>query len=94
MGSFIKACQQRVGEMEDTANSQDGGDKILLCKLSRLHIYYILPPISRGKYIIVCKQYTLLFMLIIHILYSFTHTFSTLYVGLLLTRTVVASVNL
>ena len=39
-----------------------------------------------GKYIVACKEYILLFRLIIYILYSFTHSFSTFYIGLLFTH--------
>ena len=37
----------------------------------------------------VCKEYILLFKLIIYALYLFTRTFSTFYIGLLFTRNVV-----
>ena len=42
-----------------------------------------------GKYIVVCKEYILLFRLIIYVLYSFTATLSTFYIVLLFTPTVV-----
>ena len=35
-----------------------------------------------GKCIVVCKEYTLLFRLIIYVLYSFTHILATFYMGL------------
>ena len=35
-----------------------------------------------GKYKLVCEQYILLFRFIIYVLYSFTLTFSTFYIGL------------
>ena len=45
------------------------------------------------KYILVCKGYIFHFRLIIYVLYSFTHSFSTFYIGLLFTH-IVAWVNL
>ena len=42
-----------------------------------------------GKYIVLCKVYILLLKLNIDVLYSYTCTLSTFYIGLLFTRTVV-----
>ena len=50
--------------------------------------YYIFQLVSSGQYIVVCKEYILLFRLFIYVLYSFTHTFSTFHIGLLFTYTV------
>ena len=41
-----------------------------------------------AKYILLCIKYILLFRLSIHVLYSFTNSFSTFYIGLLFTNTV------
>ena len=41
-----------------------------------------------GKYTLLCIEYILLFRLIIYVLYSFTLSFSTFYIGLPFTHTV------
>ena len=51
--------------------------------------YYILFNLKvAGKYIVLHKEYILLFRLIMYVLYSFICTFSTLYIGLFFARTV------
>ena len=45
--------------------------------------YYIFQLNICGKYIVVCKEYILFFRLIIHVLNSSTHIFTTIYIVLL-----------
>ena len=51
--------------------------------------YYFLNLKIVGKYIALSNEYILLFRLIIYVRYSFTYTFSTFYIGLFFTCTLV-----
>ena len=67
----------------ESAKRQDGDHRtlsILLLKSIKYMVYYtFLDSKVAAKYIMVCKEYILLFRLIIYVIHSFTHTFSTIY---------------
>ena len=92
LNSYLYRC--RVGEIGENANKQDGNQRMLSIspiKSIKLHVllHFFFNSKVAGKYIAVCKEYIFLFRLIIYVLYSFTHIFTTIYIGLLFTPTVV-----
>ena len=92
-GYLFKVYEQGVDEMENNAKIQDGSIIMLsisILKLNKLHVLlYLLTYTLRVNILWSVKNIFLLFRLIIYVLYSFIHTFSCLYIGLLFTLTVV-----
>ena len=77
--------------MEKNKKSEDDTDidqtfSISILKLNKLHVSLCFNFKIEDKYIVVCEEYILLLRLIIYALYSFTHTFSAFYSGLLFIR--------
>ena len=84
---YIKSGETTFTVKEEVeAKIQDGGNKTLsisILQLNKLHVLLcFLKTLVAGKCIMVCKEYILLFRLIIYVLYSFTRTFSTFNIGL------------
>ena len=52
--------------------------------------YYIFNSKVTGKYIAEYEEYIVLFRLFIYVLYSFTHTFAAVYIGVLFTHPMAA----
>ena len=75
MTTFIKVMGERVGETEENAKSLDDGDKTLSISIFMLNKLHVLLYFSTYKYIVVCREYILLFRLVIYVFYSFNRIY-------------------
>ena len=90
MAAFIKFnFIDKVGEKEENAKSQDGGNNtpsLLIFKLNKLN--FLLYFSTYTMWVNILWHVKKILGLIIYVLYSFTHTFYTFYIGLFYARIV------